>query len=105
MLGACSFDKCSDVRWNFFRTYGVCHTVRTSGLPVHPGYIWERGTDLMYPLGRVTTHPIGVLGFVARGKNVESYAYGGTRDVLLGDSPRPLLPLPDVLPGVLNRLA
>ena len=35
---------------------------------VHPDYIQGRGTDLMYPLGRVPTHPFRVLGFVARGK-------------------------------------
>ena len=34
---------------------------------VHPGYIWGRETDLMYPLGRVPTHPFRLLGFVARG--------------------------------------
>ena len=53
MLGACSFDNCSAVRWNVCRPYGVRHAVRTSGLPVHPGYIQGRGEDLMYPLGRV----------------------------------------------------
>ena len=55
MLGACSFAKCSAVRWNVCLLYGVRHTVRTSGLPVHLGYIRGRGTDLMYPLGRVPT--------------------------------------------------
>ena len=35
---------------------------------IHPGYIHRRGTDLMYPLGRVPTHPFIVLGFFARGK-------------------------------------
>ena len=55
MLGACSFAKWYAVRWNVCRPYGVHHTVHTSGLPVHPGYIRGRGTDLMYPLGRVPT--------------------------------------------------
>ena len=68
MLGACSFAKCSAVLWNVCRPYGVRHTVRTSGLPVHMGYIWGRGIDLMYPLGRVPTQPFRVLGGVARGK-------------------------------------
>ena len=40
----------------------------------------------MYPLGRVPAHPFRVLVFVARGKNVESYSYGGTRYILLGDA-------------------
>ena len=35
---------------------------------IHPGYIWVRGTYLMYPLGRVPTHPFRVLGFVVHGK-------------------------------------
>ena len=35
---------------------------------VHPGYIQGRGTYLMYPSGRVPTHPFRVLGFFARGK-------------------------------------
>ena len=35
---------------------------------VHTGYVQGRGTYLMYPLGRVPTQPLRVLGFVARGK-------------------------------------
>ena len=68
MLGACSFAKFSAVRWNVCRPYGVRHTVRTPGLPTHTGYIWGREANIMYPIGRVPTHPFGVIGFVARGK-------------------------------------
>ena len=75
--GAGSFAKYSAVRWN------VC---RPSYRYIHPGYIRGRGIDLMYPLGRVPTHPFRVLGFVERGKNEENNAYGGTRDELLGDA-------------------
>ena len=65
MLGACSFAKCFAVRWNVCNLYDVRHTVRTSGLPVHPGYIRGRGTDLMYPLGGVPTR-------VRRGSGINS---------------------------------
>ena len=50
--------------------YSVMSVVHTESVIryVHPGYICGRGADLMYPLGRVPTHPFKVLGFVARGK-------------------------------------
>ena len=47
--------------------------------------ILRRGTDPIYPLGRLPKHPFRVLGFATRGKNKESYSFGGTKVVPLGD--------------------
>ena len=47
-----------------------------------------RGTDRIYPLGRLPTHPFRLLGFAARGKNEGGYAFGGTKVVPLGDDDR-----------------
>ena len=73
---------------------GACYVARTllyAGLSsVRRPWtcILGRGTDRIYPLGRLPTHPFRVLGFAACGKNEGSYACGGTKVVPLGDDDR-----------------